>query len=199
MLFQPLGNLSRSQTVNTEGENLLHNRCGLFIHNPFLFVLRVFDIPIWGNGSQMFAGFSFTLPCGADLLGSIAGIHFVENIADSGKLILAPGAVNAVIDGNKVYAELREKNIRIHTHLQIVAPESAHVLYDDALDFASLNISKHTLEAWTVEVRSRIAVILVIVPDSGIPVIFAVAFQNLLLRQDLSRVVSAKMIFFQKQ
>ena len=94
-----------------------------------------------------------------------------------------------------MYAVLRENNIRIHTHLQIVAPESAHVLYDDALNFASLNISKHTLEARTVEIRSRIAVILVIVPDSGIPVIFAVAFQNLFLRQDLSRVVSAKMIF----
>ena len=143
----------------------------------------------------MFTGFSLALPCGADLLGSIAGVHFVENIADSGKLILAPGAVYAVIDGDKMYAVLRENNIRIHTHLQIVAPESAHVLYDDALDFASLNIGKHTLEARTVEIRSRIAVILVIVPDSGIPVIFAVAFQNLFLRQDLSRVVSAKMIF----
>ena len=59
----------------------------------------------------MFTGFSLALPCGADLLGSIAGVHFVENIADSGKLILAPGAVNTVIDGNKVYAKLREKNI----------------------------------------------------------------------------------------
>ena len=181
MLFQPLGNLSRSQTVNTEGENLLHNSCGFFIDNPFLFVLRVFDIPVWGNGSQMFAGFSFALPCGADLLGSIAGVHFVKYIADSGKLVFSACTVNTVIDGDKVYAKLREKNIRIHTHLQIVAPESAHILYDDALDFTSLNIGKHTLEARTVKVRSRIAVILVIVSDSGIPVIFAVAFQNLLL------------------
>ncbi len=105
----------------------MHNGCGFFINDPFLFILRVFDIPVWGNGSQMFAGFSFTLPCGADLLGSIAGVHFVENIADSGKLILAPGAVNAVIDSNKVYAKLRKKNIHIHTHLQIDASESAHV------------------------------------------------------------------------
>ena len=99
----------------------------------------------------MFAGFSFTLPCGADLLGSISGVHFVKYIADSGKLILAPGAVYAVIDGDKMYAVLREKNIRIHTHLQIVAPESAHILYNDALDFACLNIVKHTLKARTVE------------------------------------------------
>ena len=129
----------------------------------------------------MFTGFSLALPCGADLLGSIAGVHFVENIADSGKLILAPGAVNAVIDGNKVYAKLREKNIRIHTHLQIITPETAHILYNDALDLACLNIGKHTLEARTVEVCAGITVVLVIVPDSGLPVVFAVAFQNLLL------------------
>ena len=181
MLFQPLGNLRRSQTVNTEGENLLHDGCGFFIDNPFLFVLRVFDIPVWWNGCQMFAGFSFALPCGTDLLGSIAGVHFVENIADRGKLVFSACAVYTVIDGDKVYAKLREKYIRIHTHLQIVAPKSAHILYNDALDFASLNIGKHTLEARTVEVRSRVAVILVIVTDSGIPMIFTVAFQNLFL------------------
>ena len=50
MLFQPLGNLCRPQTVNTEGENLLHDGCGFFIHDPFLFILRVFDVPVWGNG-----------------------------------------------------------------------------------------------------------------------------------------------------
>ena len=38
----------------------------------------------YGNGSQMLAGFSFALPCGADLLGSISGVHFVKYIADSG-------------------------------------------------------------------------------------------------------------------
>ena len=133
----------------------------------------------------MFTGFSLALPCGADLLGSIAGVHFVENIADSGKLILAPGAVNAVIDGNKVYAKLREKNIRIHTHLQIITPETAHILYNDALDLARLNIGKHTLETRTVEVCPRITVVLVIVPDSGIPVVFTVAFQDLLLRANM--------------
>ena len=42
MLFQPFCNLRRSQTVDTEGENLLHDGCGFFIDNPFLFVLRVF-------------------------------------------------------------------------------------------------------------------------------------------------------------
>ena len=51
----------------------------------------------------------------------------LKYIADSGKLVFSACTVNTVIDGDKVYAKLREKNIRIHTHLQIVAPESAHI------------------------------------------------------------------------
>ena len=40
----------------------------------------------YGNGSQMLAGFSFALPCGSDLLGSIAGVHFVKAIPHNSRL-----------------------------------------------------------------------------------------------------------------
>ena len=36
----------------------------------------------------MLAGLAFALPCSANLFGGIAGIHFVEHIADRGKLTL---------------------------------------------------------------------------------------------------------------
>ena len=48
-------------------------------------------------------------------------------------------------------AKLWENNIGIHSHLEIIAPEAAHVLYDDALDPSCLDVGKHTLEARTVE------------------------------------------------
>lgn len=76
--------------------------------------------------------------------------------------------------------------------MQIVAPEAAHVLYDNALDLALLDVGKHPLEARAVEVRPGIPVVLVVVPERRVAVFFAVAFQNLLLRRDLSRVISAK-------
>ena len=105
----------------------------------------------------------------------------LEHIADRGKLTFAACAVHAVIDGNEMNAKLRENNIGIHSHLEIIAPEAAHVLYDDALDPPCLDVGKHTLEARTVEVRAGITVILVIMAVGGNPVILAVAFQNLLL------------------
>ena len=54
-----------------------------------------------------------------------------------------------------------------------------------------VNRVSFTLEARTVEVCAGITVILVIMAVGGNPVILAVAFQNLLLRRDLSRVFSS--------
>ena len=115
----------------------------------------------------------------------------LEHITDRGKLTFAACAVHTVIDGNEMNAKLRENNIGIHSHLEIITPEAAHVLYDDALDPSCLDVGKHTLEARTVEVCAGITVILVIMAVGGNPVILAVAFQNLLLRRDLSRVFSS--------
>lgn len=116
----------------------------------------------------------------------------LEHIADRGKLTFAACAVHAVIDGNEMNAKLRENNIGIHSHLEIIAPEAAHVLYNDTLDPPSLDVGKHTLEARTVEVCAGITIVLVIMAVGGNPVILAVAFQNLLLRWNLSRGFSAK-------
>lgn len=115
----------------------------------------------------------------------------LEHITDRGKLTFAACAVHAVIDGNEMNAKLRKNNIGIHSHLEIIAPEAAHVLYDDTLDPPSLDVCKHTLEARTVEVRAGVTVVLVIMAVGSDPMILAVAFQNLLLRRDLSRVFSS--------
>ena len=88
LLFEPFSNLRGSFAGRAQGEYLLYDGCGFFIDDPFLFVLRAFHIPIGRNGRQMLAGLAFALPCSANLFGGIAGIHFVEHIADRGKLTL---------------------------------------------------------------------------------------------------------------
>ena len=45
---------------------------------------------------------------------------------------LSPRTVHTVIDGNKVDAVLWKQHFRIHSDLQIVTPEPAHILNDNA-------------------------------------------------------------------
>ena len=89
-------------------------------------------------------------------------------------------------------AVLWKQHFRIHPDLQIVTPEPAHILNDNALNFARLDVGKHPLESGPVEVGSRISVVLVVMADSCIAVIPAILFQNSLLERDLSRVFFTK-------
>lgn len=84
--------------------------------------------------------------------------------------------VHTVIDGNKVDAVLWKQHFRIHSDLQIVTPEPAHILNNNALDLARLDVGKHPLESGPVEVGSRISVVLVVVADGCIAVIPAILF-----------------------
>ena len=67
--------------------------------------------------------------------------------------------VHTVIDGNKVDAVLWKQHFRIHSDLQIVTPEPAHILNDNALDLARLDVGKHPLESGPVEYQGGITIL----------------------------------------
>ena len=94
-------------------------------------------------------------------------------------------------------AVLWKQHFRIHPDLQIVTPEPAHILNDNALDLARLDVGKHPLESGPVEVGSRISVVLVVMADSCIAVIPAILFQNSLLVAD-TVALAVQLIFLGK-
>ena len=128
-----------------------NNGGSFFIHDPPLLVLRVFLVPIRRDSGEVFAGASFGLPRCPDFLAGVLGVHFIEYVADGGKLAVPAHTVHTVIDGNKVDAVLWKQHFRIHPDLQIVTPEPAHILNDNALDLARLDVGKHPLESGPVE------------------------------------------------
>ena len=81
-----------------------------------------------------------------------------------------------------------EKNPAYCADLKIVTPEPAHILNDNALDLARLDVGKHSLESGPVEVGSRISVAFAVEADGCIAVIPAILFPNPHLERDLSRV-----------
>lgn len=176
IFLEPFCNLRRPHAVHAQCKNLLNNGGSFFIHDPPLLVLRVFLVPIRRDSGEVFAGTSFGLPRCPDFLAGVLGVHFIEYVADGGKLAVPAHTVHTVIDGNKVDAVLWKQHFRIHSDLQIVTPEPAHILNDNALDLARLDVGKHPLESGPVEVGSRISVVLVVVADGCIAVIPAILF-----------------------
>ena len=46
------------------------------------------------------------------------------------------GAVYAVVDGNETNVGIGKHHFRVHTDLQIITPQTAHILYNDRADSA---------------------------------------------------------------
>ena len=85
---------------------------------------------------------------------------------------------------------LREHDLRIHSHLQVVTTEPGHILDDNTLDDPRLNICNYLLKAGTIEGCPRNAVVDV-EAEIFVAVFKSVLLQDFLLRLDLSRVISA--------
>jgi len=78
----------------------------------------------------------------------VAGIPFGHYIKEGYKLVaLAVCAVDVVADSNKAYTLLPEENLGVESHLQIVAPQTAHIFDNDRADIAGLYFCHHFLKA----------------------------------------------------
>ena len=75
----------------------------------------------------------------------------LDDIAEGSKLIVALGAVHPIVYGDKVNIMLREHDLGIHTHLQIITAKTGHIFDDDPFDDSCLHIGDHLLETRSIE------------------------------------------------
>ena len=118
----------------------------------------------------MFSGISLDLHNGTDFFAGVFRIPLIDDIAEGSKLIVALGAVHPIVYGNKVNIMLREHDLGIHTHLQVITAEAGHILDDNPFDNSRLYICDHFLETRPIEGRSRNAVVNV-KTEVGVPVL----------------------------
>ena len=175
-------------------EDELHNGSGLRVrlHSA----IGAFAVAVGTNLALILAALHLGVLGALGLDGHIAAVILADEILErhvhAAGVALEFAAVKIVADGNEAGMEQWEHTLDEVSSFNAVAPETGKILYDNALDLALLDVGKHPLEARAVEVRPGIPVVLVVVPERRVAVFFAVAFQNLLLRRDLSRVISAK-------
>ena len=160
-----------------------------------VFILRVLQITVRRVCGQRFAGVPFGAEHSLDLLAGILGVELVKDV-DEGRHIVVHlvCAVHAVVDGDEADVVVREDHFRVHTHLEVIAPQTTHVLDDDNPYPSFVDQPHQTLPVGTVEIGPAVPVVHEI-KRVGESVVIGVLLEDRFLRQDLSRVVSAKMIF----
>ena len=84
------------------------------------------------------------------------------------------GAVHAIVDGNEANAVLREGDLRIEAHTEIVTTHATEVFYKDNAHLTGFNVGNQAFPAWTLKIRTAPTVVRIDryirkIPFTGIP------------------------------
>lgn len=72
----------------------------------------------------MLTGVALDLHHGTDLLAGVLRIPLIDDVPKRSELIITLGAVHTIVDSNKVNVMLREHDLGIHAHLQIITAQA---------------------------------------------------------------------------
>ena len=126
-LLQELCNLHQPPALHAQLEDTLHYHCRRFVHDPFCFVLRVFEIPKRNIGCQRYATLALCFLHSPDFAAGIFGEKFVKPVFDTGNIaVCAVGVdgVKMVVDGNIPHIVLRECKVDIQPCQRGITPQS---------------------------------------------------------------------------
>ena len=145
-----------------------------------------------------FSVFGLAFPDSADYLAGLLGIPLVENVDERHQLHSDFGrGVHAFLNEDKCHAQRRVHDLQQTPHFDLLTTKAAEIFYDNRTNQPVLHHFLHLLEAVTMKGGAGSTVIyeelrvFVTVPPG-------IVRKNLLLRRDLSRVISAKEFYSQK-
>ena len=97
---------------------------------------------------------------GADLLACITSVKIVHDIEKRREIILGLiGAIHAIIDGNETNAVLREGDLRIEAHTEVITTHPAEVFYQHNAHLTGFNIGNQAFPVRALKIRTAPTVV----------------------------------------
>ena len=155
------GDLIRSFSFNGQAVYPTDHFGGLFINDPVIGVIRIFQIAIRGDVTCMgFAGISPCFKHSFDLLACITDIPFVHDVQKRSELArFLMVTVDTVIDSDKMDLFLPEQDIREESHLKMIPSNPAQILGNHCGDLTILDAFDQAVPCRTVKGRAGPSVI----------------------------------------
>jgi len=159
-LGQNIRDLIHALTVNDHTKDAAHNSSSFLVNDPALLVLRVFQIPVDRMIAGVFALVALRPIDGADLLACITSVKIVHDIEKRREIILGLiGAVHAIVDGNEANTVLREGDLRIEAHTEVITTHATEVFYKDNAHLTGFNVGNQAFPVWTIKIRTAPTVV----------------------------------------
>ena len=157
--FQAFCDLRGTQSVYTPSKDLPNDFRGVFVYNPAVFVLRVFEVAERRIGGQRCAGHSLAFEHIPHFLTGILRVPLVEQVLHRNDLTDALGCVNIIHDSNIANAEIVEPFFQKLSHNKPISTQTRMVFDDQGAD-KSLFCQFHDFcERRSCKVRARPAVV----------------------------------------
>ena len=155
------------------------------VNNQLVAVIRSFQISIGCAPANILAVFHGLPLLGFDFSGNIHRIGFVNHIPqrndDTIVGIVRGRRIVAVIHGNKADFLRGKVTLDIIAGVYNISPQPGQIFYNDTVDKTRFNIGEHLLEAGTLKVRARCAIVNVGLYHNNLRVLLQIPGDNQLL------------------
>lgn len=157
--FQAFCDLRGTQSVYAPGKDLPNDFRGVFVHNPAVFVLRVFEVAERRISGQRCAGHSLTFEHIPHLLAGILRVPLVEQVLHWNNLTNALSGVDVVHDSDIANAEIVEPFFQKLSYDKPISPQTRMIFDNQGAD-KSLFCQFHDFcERRSCKVRARPAIV----------------------------------------
>lgn len=147
-----LTDLRKTGTAGCHIEDPADNGSGLRIYMKGLLITGNPLITVGNTAAAPFAILHPRFENGTDFIAGILGVPLVHDVQERSKVIVRGiGTVNIVVDSDEPNTLGRKLNFCVKSNFQIIASETAHVLYNDSCNVPGFNFGNHGLEAGTIE------------------------------------------------
>lgn len=161
-LCEQICDLRRASPLHAKSENALDHLRGFLVHDPFLRVVRIFDVAEWDKGRQWFSALTLGLDDSPHLPAGVACIELVEPHANPGKIVVHAVLVErikVVVDRNIPDIVLGKGDVDEHARHRGVSPKAREVFRQDDRHMIRFDLIQHFLEAGTIKIGSTISVV----------------------------------------
>jgi len=189
-MCQACGDFGATIALQVQAENLTNNCGGFFVDGQFVSVLRVLDIAKAGKTAQILAVQHFGAENGADVLGQVLTVPFVDEAVDLACLFAALHAcVHMVNHADEADAPQHELMMQVSFDKLHVARKAGLVFAKDDVELPRLCVLQERIESGAVAVEALAVVIAVDFMDCPV-VLDGVFHEQELLVLDAGAVVA---------
>ena len=160
--IQTVSDLSLAKSLQPQLKNVLHHRCGFGIDDRQMIRIIAHIVTVGNTTAEILASLCTRFKYCLNLLACGTAVPLIEQIDDRHHVesrTAAVSGIHMIVQSDEADIVHRKNVVDVATHFDVITTKAAEVFHHHDIDLAELCICKQSLNAWSVEVRTTIAIV----------------------------------------